>query len=90
LKNGPIWVAFLVYEDFMDYKTGIYENLYGQRLGGHAVRLLGWGEENGKKFWRLANNWNTDWGEDGFFRMIRGQDECWIESLGIAAVPDFK
>jgi len=87
LQNGPIVGAFIVYEDFVHYKGGIYEHLYGKKLGGHAVRLIGWGEENGKKHWTLANNWNDQWGEKGLFRIIRGQDECRIESWGTAGLP---
>jgi cathepsin B len=34
-----------------------------------------------------ANSWNTDWAEDGFFRILRGKDECGIESNVVAGVP---
>jgi len=33
----------MVYEDFMHYKNGIYEKIHGNRLGGHAVKIVGWG-----------------------------------------------
>ena len=29
-----------------------------------------------------ANSWNSRWGESGYFRMLRGVDECGIESEG--------
>ncbi|PAV79919.1 hypothetical protein WR25_23894 [Diploscapter pachys] len=48
-------------------------------MGGHAVKLVGWGTENGTPFWRIANSWNADWGENGYFRILRGVDECGIE-----------
>lgn len=34
-------------------------------LGGHAIKILGWGEENGTPYWLAANSWNTDWGDKG-------------------------
>ena len=34
-------------------------------LGGHAIRILGWGTENGTPYWLVANSWNTDWGDKG-------------------------
>merc|ERR1712217_941073 len=53
--------------------------------GGHAVKIVGWGVEgHGKfsKYWTVANSWDTTWGEDGFSRIVRGKDECGIESMG--------
>ncbi|KAF5405801.1 Cathepsin B endopeptidase [Paragonimus heterotremus] len=87
MKNGPMEVAFDVYEDFMNYNEGIYHHVAGKMLGGHAIKLLGWGVENGTKYWLLANSWNEDWGEKGFFRILRGTDECGIESEVVAGMP---
>lgn len=84
MTKGPFEVAFTVYEDFMTYKEGIYQHVTGSRLGGHAVRIVGWGVEDGIEYWKIANSWNEDWGEDGYFRIIAGKDECGIETRGTA------
>merc|ERR1712002_652011 len=76
-----------VYEDFYDYESGVYQHLYGDSAGGHAVKMIGWGEEDGVPYWIIANSWNTGWGEDGFFRMIRGQNDCYIESDVHGGIP---
>jgi cathepsin B len=65
MTNGPVEAAFTVYEDFLAYKTGVYTHTSGQALGGHAIRILGWGVENGTPFWEVANSWNEDWGNQG-------------------------
>ncbi|VDM54234.1 unnamed protein product [Angiostrongylus costaricensis] len=85
--NGPVEVAFDVYEDFEHYSSGIYKHTTGDYLGGHAVKMLGWGTENGTDYWICANSWNSDWGENGFFRILRGVDECEIESGVVAGEP---
>lgn len=86
-KNGPVEAAFSVYEDFLLYKSGVYQHLTGNMLGGHAIKILGWGLENSTPYWLAANSWNTDWGENGFFRILRGEDHCGIESEIVAGIP---
>jgi len=89
MTNGPTEVSFTVYEDFLNYKSGVYEHVHGSQLGGHAVRMLGWGEEDGTPYWLIANSWNSDWGDMGTFKIIRGQNECGIEGSVVAGMPDF-
>lgn len=43
----------------------------GSELGGHAIKILGWGEENGVPYWLAANSWNTDWGDNGEAHLFR-------------------
>lgn len=86
-KNGPIEATMVVYEDFPLYESGVYENVEGVALGGHAIKILGYGEENGKKYWLVANSWNEEWGDKGFFKILRGANHCEIESGGVAGLP---
>jgi cathepsin B len=89
-KNGPVQTGFMVYEDFMHYKSGVYEMTHGKKLGGHAVKIVGWGTEAGKDFWIAQNSWGPTWGENGFFRIKQG--ECLFDEnayAGEANVKDF-
>lgn len=45
--------------------AGVYQHVSGEQVGGHAIRILGWGVENNTPYWLVANSWNTDWGENG-------------------------
>ena len=73
LQYGSAEAGFYVYEDFLHYKSGVYkhDNSTGGRvLGGHAVRIVGWGTDAvAGKYWLVANSWGTDWGEDGYFKI---------------------
>lgn len=73
---GSVTAAFTVYEDFLTYKSGVYTHQSGSALGGHAVKIVGYGTENGQDYWRVANSWNPDWGDKGYFKIA--QDSCGI------------
>lgn len=87
MTNGPVEAAFTVYADFVNYKSGVYEHTTGAAMGGHAIRIIGWGVENGKPYWLVANSWNKDWGDHGLFKIKRGNDECGIESGVVGGLP---
>jgi hypothetical protein len=95
-KNGPVCTSFKVYNDFytFDYKKDIvYEHTTEKDtiVGGHSVEIVGWGEINKKgksiPFWWIKNSWGEDFGENGYFRFVRGKDNCSIESNVIGFFP---
>ncbi|VDO79346.1 unnamed protein product [Haemonchus placei] len=88
LKNGPVVATFEAFQDFSLYKSGIYRHTAGGSQGLHAVKMIGWGTENGTDYWIIANSWNNDWGENGYFRMIRGINDCGIEDTITAGLVD--
>ncbi|UMM33861.1 hypothetical protein L5515_007182 [Caenorhabditis briggsae] len=71
MTNGPVEASFTVYEDFYIYKKGVYQYTAGEVLGGHAIKIIGWGTEHGTDYWLIANSWGADWGENGFFKIRR-------------------
>lgn len=80
MKNGPIQGTMYVYKDFMHYASGVYKHTKGHYLGGHAIKIVGWGSENNSPYWLVANSWGFSWGMNGFFKILRGSNECGIES----------
>ena len=50
------WYASIIVHG-MPYFAGI--------PGGHAVKIVGWGTENGTDYWLVANQWGTGWGDHG-------------------------
>jgi cathepsin B len=85
LNFGPVETGFTVYDDFMTYKSGVYKRQSNTVLGGHAVKIIGWGVENGTEHWIVANSWGPSWGEKGFFRIQFG--ECGIDGSVISGDP---
>lgn len=91
-NNGPLALGMEPPEDFMYYSDGIFQSSSPKKKVyeeweqmDHGVLAVGWGVENGTKYWRVQNSWGPDWGDDGFFRIRRGVDEASIESCAEAA-----
>jgi len=86
MENGPVQTGFEVYEDFLHYKTGIYHYADGDLMGGHAVKIVGWGKEKDVNYWIVANSWGPGWGENGYFRIKFG--ECYFDDNAYVGEPD--
>jgi len=100
LMNGPITVAFESPRELFSYRGGIFQGPYprteNQGVKGvrdwahtnHAVVAVGWGHtrRNGKriKYWIMRNSWGKHWGENGYFRILRGTDECGVEGMSVS------
>ncbi|KAJ3662909.1 hypothetical protein Zmor_007225 [Zophobas morio] len=87
MTNGPLIVNFEVFQDFYNYKSGVYSYVSGNSVGYHVVKIVGWGTESGVPYWLIANSWGADWGDHGFFKMRRGYNECGIEYNPYAVLP---
>jgi cathepsin B len=85
-NNGPVEAAFTVYEDFFNYKSGVYRHVSGGQAGGHAIKLLGYGVEGTDAYWLCANSWGNSWGEKGFFKILQGN--CGINGQIYACTPN--
>ena len=54
LTHGPVQALMEVPRDFFLYRSGVYKpNPVGSDgpKGFHSVRIIGWGEELGMKYW---------------------------------------
>jgi cathepsin B len=87
MTEGSLYCRFDMHVDFNDYKSGIYYMVNPELVEkDHAVRLLGWGNENTIHYWSLVNSWSSKWGENGFFRMKIGESN--VCSIAIGCDPD--
>jgi cathepsin B len=89
-KWGPCSSGMIVYDDFINWEgDGIYEyDKKSPEVGGHAIVIMGWGEERGKKYWIVRNSWGNDWGDKGYFKILRGVNHCEIEENCFVGFPN--
>jgi cathepsin B len=90
ITEGPVVACFSVYRDFFSYSSGVYVYASGDYVGGHCVKIVGWGidSKSGLNYWIVQNSWGTDWGLQGFFWIERGVDMCGIEREVFSVLPD--
>jgi len=82
VQNGPIAIA-LDATPLQDYSGGILnpgtDGCMTTQLD-HALVIVGYGVLSGTNFWIVKNSWGQDWGEAGYFRIIRGTGACGINN----------
>jgi len=93
LNYGPISSCFMVFDDFYAYSGGVYQHVWGGLAGGHMIAIVGYSDA--LQAWICKNSWGPTWGDDGYFMIRMGYDECGIESWaplwcepGVAAYPN--
>lgn len=104
-NNGPFVISFEPSYTFMMYKQGIFQGTPAEKSWmdkkqkkpewtkvDHSVVLVGYGvdEKTGTPFWKCQNSWGANWGENGYFRIVRGKDYAGIESICEAGLASFK
>jgi cathepsin L len=73
VQDGPVAISVDA-SGWESYGSGIFDPKYCGTTINHAVTLVGYGEENGKKFWKIRNSWGPHWGENGYIRLLRHDD----------------
>lgn len=75
LTRQPISVAIQANKrSFQLYKSGVYDDpACGDQLD-HGVLLVGYGydSDSGLDYWKIKNSWSSEWGEDGYMRLLKG------------------
>lgn len=86
-QRGPIACGIAVPDALETYTGGIFYDTTGDTDIVHDISVVGFGVENGTKYWTVRNSWGTHWGESGFFRVVRGINNIGIESECAWATP---
>ncbi len=86
-EHGPL-SATIDARSLQLYRRGIANpRLCSSKIFNHSVLLVGAGggsqtstatSKKEQPFWKVKASWGSSWGEQGFFRLLRGQGKCGI------------
>jgi len=86
-QRGPIACGISVPAALENYTDGIFIDDTGDMDITHEISVVGFGVEDGQKYWLVRNSWGSHWGIQGFFKVIRGVNNIAIESDCAWATP---
>lgn len=80
-----VYASFDVMDDLSPFfgsnKKGVYTGAHAtSKQGGHAVSLVGYGTDNGQKWWLIQNSWGDGWADGGYAKYLRGTNLFGIET----------
>jgi cathepsin F len=94
VANGPISIAINA-NAMQFYMGGVshpYKFLCNPKNLDHGVLIVGYGVHNYPLFkktlpyWIVKNSWGTSWGEQGYYRVYRGDGTCGLNQTPSSAI----
>jgi cathepsin C len=83
MYSGGIFSSTEIQENVskgLNYKRLYDDNIFFQEVG-HSTTIVGYGEENGVKYWICMNSYGKNWGDNGYYKVLRGENEMRIETM---------
>jgi C1A family cysteine protease len=90
VSMGPVSVALSAdTKYFQAYSGGVLDATACYTELNHGVLIVGYGIDNGQKYWNVKNSWSNTWGEKGYIRILRSDSNNDAGICGIAMQPSF-
>ena len=90
VANGPVSIAIEAdTRYFQSYSGGVLTAATCGTTLDHGVLVVGYGEEDGQKYWLVKNSWGTSWGDDGYLKIARSESTSDGGVCGIAMQPSY-
>lgn len=88
--KGPVSIAIEAdTKIFQSYSSGVITGTSCGTNLDHGVLIVGYGTENGVKYWLVKNSWGTSWGDEGYVKIGRSDSTNDPGVCGIAMQPSF-
>jgi len=73
-QEGPVVVSVAA-STWSFYDRGVYSGCPKDAIINHAVVAEGFGTEDDEKYYLIKNSWGNDWGEEGYIKLQRFDDD---------------
>uniref|UniRef100_UPI00398E9214 cathepsin L-like n=1 Tax=Pristiophorus japonicus TaxID=55135 RepID=UPI00398E9214 len=87
-RNGPITVTINGVA-LKGYRRGIIRPTFSECRPNkmtHVVLIVGYGVVRSHPYWIIKNSWGANWGEQGYFRIYRGEQACGLNRFPTTAM----
>ncbi len=86
VSQQPVSVAIEADQSvFQFYSSGIMDSTSCGTNLDHGVLLVGWGDIDGKLYWKVKNSWGASWGDNGYILLSRNvsnpEGQCGIAMM---------
>ena len=90
VANQPVSIAIEADTRVFQFYSGgvITDTSCGTNLD-HGVLIVGYGEENDTLYWLVKNSWGSDWGDNGYVKILRDNSTNSEGVCGIAMQPSY-
>jgi len=87
IQTGPTSIAIEADKSaFQYYTSGILNSAACGTSLDHGVLAVGYGEENGQKYYTVKNSWGSSWGDKGYIKIANNGDGNGICGIQMAPV----
>ena len=90
VANQPVSIAIEADTRVFQFYSGgvITDTSCGTNLD-HGVLIVGYGEEDGNSYWLVKNSWGSEWGDNGYVKILRDNSTNSEGVCGIAMQPSY-
>ena len=81
-----LWTYYLKTLSFTYYIESVSFCFVSDGDNNHSALVVGYGEENGHKYWLIKNSWGLLWGENGYIKISMKNDLCGVLKNGVLMV----
>ena len=74
VSNSPVAIAIEAdTRYFQSYSSGVLTSTTCGTTLDHGVLIVGYGEDDGQKYWLVKNSWSSGWGDSGYVKIARSE-----------------